>query len=119
MGLRDDSASAFNGVVMLGNHISAYDIREKRGLRFTDFNRTITDALANEAILDMQGITGPSADTMLPMESSLEYQVNGKYFATGTHFYGSKPAISESLFCFALNNFFMPLHVGTTCRIIT
>ena len=56
-GYGDDSASAFNGVVLLGNHISAYDIREKRGLRFTAFNRTITDALANEAILDMQGIT--------------------------------------------------------------
>ena len=56
-GYGDDSASDFNGVVLLGNHISAYDIAEKRGLRFTAFNRTITDALANEAILDMQGIT--------------------------------------------------------------
>jgi len=56
-GYGDDSASDYNGVVLLGNHISTYDVREKRGLRFTDFNRTITDALANEAILDMQGIT--------------------------------------------------------------
>ena len=56
-GYGDNSACAFNGVALLGNHISAYDINEKRGLRFTDFNRTVEDALANEAILDMQGIT--------------------------------------------------------------
>lgn len=56
-GYGDDSASDFNGVVLLGNRISTYDIREKHGLRFTDFNRTITDALANEEILDIQGIT--------------------------------------------------------------
>jgi len=56
-GYGDDSASNYNGVVLLGNRISTYDIREKHGLRFTAFNRTITDALANEAILDMQGIT--------------------------------------------------------------
>lgn len=54
-GYGDDSASDYNGVVLLGNRISAYEIIEKRGLRFTAFNRTITDALANEAILDMQG----------------------------------------------------------------
>lgn len=56
-GYGDDSASDFNGVVLLGNRISTYDIREKHELRFTDFNRTITDALANEEILDIQGIT--------------------------------------------------------------
>ena len=53
----DDSLSRFNGVVVLGNRISAHCVREKNGLRFTDFSRTITDALANESILDMQGIT--------------------------------------------------------------
>lgn len=53
----DDSLSRFNGVVVLGNRISAHCVREKDGLRFTDFSRTITDALANESILDMQGIT--------------------------------------------------------------
>ncbi len=56
-GYSNDSVSDFNGVVLLGNKISDYDIKEKNGLLFTDFNRTITDALANEAILDMQGIT--------------------------------------------------------------
>ncbi len=56
-GYGDDSASNFNGVVLLGNKINRYDIKEKNGLLFTDFNRTIIDALANEAILDMQGIT--------------------------------------------------------------
>ena len=53
----DDNVTQYNGVVVLGNHISPYSVREKNGLRFTDFNRTISDALANESILDMQGIT--------------------------------------------------------------
>lgn len=53
----DDKVSDFNGVVLLGNKISQYCIKEKNGLRFTDFNRTLSDALANESILDMQGIT--------------------------------------------------------------
>ena len=53
----DDELSRFNGVVVLGNRISAHSVKEKNGLRFTDFSRTVTDALANESILDMQGIT--------------------------------------------------------------
>lgn len=53
----DDSLSKYNGVVVIGNQISEYDINEKNGLRYTSFNRTISDALANENILDMQGIT--------------------------------------------------------------
>lgn len=53
----DDSVSRFNGVAVLGNRISPYCVREKNGLRFTDFNRTLSDSFANESILDMQGIT--------------------------------------------------------------
>lgn len=53
----EDSLTEFNGVVVLGNHISSYNIKERHGLLYTDFNRTIADALANESILDMQGIT--------------------------------------------------------------
>ena len=53
----DDSLSRFNGVVVLGDHVSSYHVQEKNGLRYTNFNRTIADALANEPILDMQGIT--------------------------------------------------------------
>ena len=53
----DDSLLRFNGVVVLGNHVSPYHVQEKNGLRYTDFNRTLADALANESILDMQGIT--------------------------------------------------------------
>lgn len=53
----DDSLTRFNGVVVLGNQVSPHNIREKNGLLYTDFNRTISDALANEAILDMQGVT--------------------------------------------------------------
>ena len=53
----DDSVTDYNGVVVLGNQISPYDIQNKNGLSYTDFNRTLTDAFANEAILDMQGIT--------------------------------------------------------------
>ncbi|MFR7592360.1 MAG: helix-turn-helix domain-containing protein [Longibaculum sp.] len=53
----DDSVSQFNGVVVLGNKVSPHNIKERDGLRYTDFNRTVADALANESILDMQGIT--------------------------------------------------------------
>ena len=56
-GYGNDSVSRFNGVVQLGHWVSRYSIKEKNGLLFTDFNRTLADALANEAILDMQGIT--------------------------------------------------------------
>ena len=52
-----DSVTRFNGVVVLGNKISPYSVKEKDGLRYTDLNRTLSDALANEDILDMQGIT--------------------------------------------------------------
>lgn len=53
----DDALSRFNGVVVLGNQVSPYNVEERNGLRYTDFNRTVADALANESILDMQGIT--------------------------------------------------------------
>lgn len=53
----NDAVSDFNGVAVLGNQISPYSIKERNGLHYTDLSRTITDALANEAILDMQGIT--------------------------------------------------------------
>lgn len=53
----DDELSRFNGVVVLGNQISSHCVKEKNCLRFTNFSRTISDALANESILDMQGIT--------------------------------------------------------------
>ncbi|MBP3538592.1 MAG: hypothetical protein J6J62_01985, partial [Oscillospiraceae bacterium] len=53
----NDSVSRFNGVVVIGNQISSYNVTERNGLRYTNFNRTIADSLANESILDMQGIT--------------------------------------------------------------
>lgn len=52
-----DSVTKFNGVAVLGNQISPIDVQNKNGLSFTNFNRTLSDALANESILDMQGIT--------------------------------------------------------------
>ena len=52
-----DDLARFNGIVVLGNKISPYCVVEEDGLQFTDFNRTLADALANEPILDMQGIT--------------------------------------------------------------
>lgn len=51
-----DSAARFNGVVVLGNEISSYQVKSRNGLHYTDFSRTLTDAFANESILDMQGI---------------------------------------------------------------
>lgn len=53
----EDSATCFNGVAVLGNRIAPIDVQNKNGLAFTSFNRTLADALANESILDMQGIT--------------------------------------------------------------
>lgn len=53
----DESLARFNGVAVLGRKVSPFCVLEKNGLRFTDLNRTISDALANESILDMQGIT--------------------------------------------------------------
>ena len=53
----DRRLAGFNGVVLLGDHISPYCIKEKDGLIYTDFNRTLSDAFANESLLDMQGIT--------------------------------------------------------------
>ena len=52
-----DSLSRFNGIAVIGNKINPINVQEKKGLQFTDFNRTLADALANESILDMQGIT--------------------------------------------------------------
>ncbi len=56
-GYGDDSASRFNGVILLGSQVNTRNVKEKNGLHYTDFNRTLADALANENILDMQGIT--------------------------------------------------------------
>lgn len=53
----DDVVTDYNGVVVLGNWVSHYDVESKNGLLYTDFSRTISDAFANESILDMQGIT--------------------------------------------------------------
>lgn len=53
----DDSLTRFNGVVILGNYISPHSVKSRNGLQYTDFNRTVYDAFANETILDMQGIT--------------------------------------------------------------
>ena len=53
----DDSLTKYNGVVVLGNYISSLNVKVKKGLKYTDFNRTISDSLANKSILDMQGIT--------------------------------------------------------------
>lgn len=53
----DESLNRFNGVAVLGRKVSPFCVLEKNGLRFTDLNRTISDALANESILDMQGVT--------------------------------------------------------------
>jgi len=52
-----ESLNRFNGVAVLGRRVSPFCVLEKNGLKFTDLNRTISDALANESILDMQGIT--------------------------------------------------------------
>lgn len=52
-----DALTQFNGVVILGNKINSHYVEKQNGLEYTNFNRTLLDALANEEILDMQGIT--------------------------------------------------------------
>lgn len=52
-----DSVTSFNGVALLGNDVPSCSIKNRDGLLYTDFNRTLYDAFSNEAILDMQGIT--------------------------------------------------------------
>lgn len=46
----------YNGVVIIGNFISPEYINKKNDVLFTNFNRTIQDALDNDSILDPQGI---------------------------------------------------------------
>ena len=72
----NDSLSRFNGVAVLGNHVSDCNVKERDGLRYTDLNRTLADALANEPLLDMQGIT----------EALSKY-----YFSNGNSFEGIVP----------------------------
>ena len=73
----DDSLTRFNGVVLLGNKVSPYNVIEKNGLLYTDLNRTVTDSIANRTILDMQGIT----------EALSKY-----YYSHGNSFEGISPA---------------------------
>lgn len=72
----DDVLSRYNGVAVLGNKINPVSMQEKNGLRYTDFNQTLADALANESILDMQGIT----------EALSRY-----YYSNGNSFQGISP----------------------------
>lgn len=53
----DDSLTRFNGVVVIGNNVPDRYIKEKNGIKYTNFNKTLNDSLANESILDTQGIT--------------------------------------------------------------
>ena len=52
-----DTVARFPGVVVVGDHISPICVQQRNGRFITDFNRTISGALANESLLDMQGIT--------------------------------------------------------------
>lgn len=53
----NETLKRFNGVAILGNSISPFDVQERNGIKYTTFNRTLNDSFANEQILDMQGIT--------------------------------------------------------------
>ena len=68
----DDSAAEYNGVVILGKQVSSYCVKNLNGLKYTDFNRTVNDALANEAILDMQGVTEAVSRYYYSHDESLE-----------------------------------------------
>ena len=49
--------SKYKRVCVIGEEISPCDVEDSAGLKYTCFNRTLNDAMANERILDMQGIT--------------------------------------------------------------
>ena len=66
-----DSVTRFNGIAVLGNQISPLDVQKKNGLAFTNFNRTLSDALANESILDMQASQRRSAGITTPIMIAL------------------------------------------------
>jgi transcriptional regulator with XRE-family HTH domain len=53
----NDAVTDYNGVIVIGNRVSPYDVESKNGFRYTNLSRTISDAFANESILDMQGVT--------------------------------------------------------------
>lgn len=42
---------------MIGESVADHEVETRNGLRYTYSNRTLNDFLANESILDMQGIT--------------------------------------------------------------
>lgn len=53
----DRHLEKYNGVYIIGENVNDKDVEISNGLKFTTFNRTLNDSLANERILDMQGIT--------------------------------------------------------------
>lgn len=61
-GYGDTSLTKYNGIVLLGNEIASYDVVQDGKLCFTSFNRTLTDSIANEQMLDTQGIIEALSD---------------------------------------------------------
>lgn len=64
------------------------NVQQRNGLSFTDFNRTISDALANESMLDMQEITEAisryhyaNGESFEGIFVALEYQERFDHFA--------------------------------------
>lgn len=57
-----DALAEYSGIVLLGDAVPPAQVEHRWGLSFTDFQRALTDALAMEPILDMQGITEGLSD---------------------------------------------------------
>lgn len=53
----DRKNARYNGVCVIGEEIDPLEVECRNGLKYTTFNRTLNDSMANERILDMQGIT--------------------------------------------------------------
>lgn len=53
----DNELNKYSGVIVIGPNVDERYIEEKNGIKYTNFNRTLNDALVNEDILDFQGIT--------------------------------------------------------------
>ncbi len=57
-----DALAEYSGIVLLGPCVDPAQVEHRWGLSFTNFQRTLADALALEPILDMQGITEALSD---------------------------------------------------------
>lgn len=89
-----DRLSEYNGVVILGDKVDSASVETDGELFFTDFNRTLCDAISNESVLDMQGITEAlsmyyytNGDSFKGLSIPSEYELQFKQLADDAVYY--------------------------------